>query len=119
MPTMRTPIKRHTRSGQITPQVIAAYQRALAMHDDPKHRWLQRHTVDVEDFEFEESSQEYRDACSHLEALLGDNDIKVLDTLGLDVVVDHPLPGWGNIEDWNEAVRLRLEIERASDAAKR
>lgn len=111
MPTTRTPIKRKTRGGHITPQVITAYRRAVALLNDPKSD------------EYEEDGQggrkrEYYAACSQLDALLGCDlicgGVGVFDTIGDDT--GEKYHGWGTAEDWKAAIELRLEIERASDA---
>lgn len=112
MPTMRTPLKRKSRSGNITPQVVAAYQRALALYNDPKSD------------EYEEDGKggrkrELYAACSHLDELLGrhSGDVGIFDTVGDDTGAGYD--GWGTVEEWKAAISLRLEIERASDAAQR
>jgi hypothetical protein len=105
MTTTRTPIRRGKRI-KITPEVIAAYRRALKLTRDPKH-------CDHKDYEY---SREYYDACGELHELLGRDpgDTQVLDTLGFDKLpTELPYKPWC-VESWEEAFVIRLELERLS-----
>jgi hypothetical protein len=99
MPTTRTPIRRGIKSS-ITQQVLTAYQRAVALYNDPRHR---------------NESREYHDAKDQLESLLGrtSGDVGIFDTVGDDT--GDAYDGWGTPKDWREAIRIRLELERLSD----
>jgi hypothetical protein len=108
MTTNRTPIHRGKKI-RITPEVIAAYRRALKLHNHPK----------IEEYEEDGRGgrrREYYDACYELHSLLGreSGDEQILDTIG-DDDVDNPPTGiyapW-DLESWKEAVAIRLELER-------
>ena len=105
MTTTRTPINRSKKS-RITPEVIAAYKRALALHNDPKH-------CDDKAYEY---SREYYDACYELQCLLGreSGDEQILHTIGDDDINEVPTGIYApwDVESWKEAVVIRLELER-------
>ena len=86
--------------------MIAAYRRALKLHNDPKH-------CDNKAYEY---SREYYGVCSELHSLLGRDtgDTQVLDTLGFDrLPTELPYKPWCD-ESWEEAFAIRLELERLS-----
>jgi hypothetical protein len=105
MTTNRKPIARN-RTVRITPEVIAAYQRALKLHHDPRH-------CNHETYDF---SREYYDACAEPHRLLG-RDIgaeQVLHTLGVhsirEIPTELPYRPW-DVESFKEALMIRLELE--------
>jgi hypothetical protein len=107
MVTTRTPIKRGKQLARVTPEAIAAYRHALALHNKSK------------EWESEGGRRrEYLDTCSLLHDLLGRQiwDEQILDTIGQDDIEDVPTGAYApfDIPSWKEAVTIRLELERLS-----
>jgi hypothetical protein len=85
--------------------VIAAYQLALKLNNDPK----------VDEWETDGGChREYLDACSDLQILLGRLgwEAQVLDTIGADEVPECFLSWPDYAATWPKAVEIRQELER-------
>jgi hypothetical protein len=95
---------------RITPEVVEAYRRALALHNDQKSE------------EYEEDGKggrrrAYYEACDQLECLVGRyGEEQILDAIGSDDVDNVPTGIFTpfSVESWREAVTIRLELERLS-----
>lgn len=109
MPTNRTPKHRGRKPVKITPDILAAYARVLALNNDPM--------ID----EYEEDGdggkrREYLAACHELHQMLGRKlwQADVIDTIGEDVP-----PGWlyqqgpERVRDWQDAHVIRVRLDQA------
>jgi hypothetical protein len=107
MVTNRTP-RIHGRKLRINPEVIAAFEHARELHNDPKKS---------EEWESEGGlRREYLDARGELESLLG-RELPaeyVIDTIGQEEVGTGIYAPW-DVESWKEAVAIRRELERLAN----
>jgi hypothetical protein len=100
MPTTRTPIKRSSRGGRITPLILDTYRRARDLHDNH----------DTETWEEDGGRRrEYLDAASQLHSLLGR---KPWQTCVMDCVDVETAPGYiREVNDWETARAILIELE--------